>query len=107
MIDITNYHIKTMTGKIYKILPLFQEENEGLTTYISSLIYELEGLSERVDEKQNSMLQTIIDVLEHVYNDSLAPNPDINIVRREILNCTNLFQKMFERSGSDELPWTL
>lgn len=96
MLAITDLHIKKMTGKIFKVLPLFQEENEGLTIYIGSLLYELEGFSERLNEQQNSVLQSIVDILENVYNDSLAPSPDIMIIRREVLNCVSLFKKMFE-----------
>lgn len=94
---ITKTHIETVTGKIYKILPLFEDRNSGLTTYIGSLIYELVGMSARLNARQNSMLQTIVDTLEHVYDDSLAPDPDLEIIRREVLGCTNLFKKMFEQ----------
>lgn len=93
---ITIAHIETVTGKIWKVLPLFEDKNSGLTAYIGSLIYELEGLSVRLDPQQESMLQTITDVLRHVYDDSLVPDPDLKIIRREILGCTSLFNKIFE-----------
>lgn len=92
----SKYHTERVKGKIFKVLPLFQEGNKGLTSYIGSLIYELNGMSERLNERQESMLRSIIDVLEEVYNDSIAPNPDMETVRKEILNCVSLFQKLSE-----------
>lgn len=92
--EIREVHYKRLQGKIYKIYMFFNEGNEGLTTYISSLIYELEGLGYLLNDKQYSMLLTIISTLEHFYDDSLSPAPDLNTIRREWLNCLNLIDKM-------------
>lgn len=94
---ITETHIKTVTGKIWKILPLFESENEGITTYIDSLIYELEGLATRLNEQQGSMLQSITDVLRRVRKESTLSEPDLTTIRREVLSCTSLFNKIFEQ----------
>lgn len=94
--EITKKHIETVTGKIWKILPLFEDKNEGVGVYIDSLIYELEGLSNRLNEQQNSMLQSITDVLRRLGEESVVPEPDLKVIRREVLGCTSLFNKMFK-----------
>jgi len=94
-------HYKKLQGKIYKIYMFFTEGNEGLTTYISSLIYELEGLDNRLNDKQHSILITVISILEHFYDDSFAPEPDLLTIRREWLNCLNLIDKISECEERD------
>lgn len=91
-----------LKDKIFKIHPFFIEKNEGLTTYISSLIYELQGLDSRVNKTQSNILQTIISIMEHFYDDSFAPDPDLNIIRREWLNCMNLVDKVSEHGDKNE-----
>lgn len=93
--EITRTHIKKLKDKIFKILPLFQSENEGLTKYIGSLIYELEGLQNRMSDEKGSMLITIVSILEHMYDDSLEPKPDIEIIKSEVFGCLTLIEKMF------------
>lgn len=85
---------------MYKVYPFFIENNEGLTTYIDSLIYEFKGRIHDLNDIQASMMQTIIDIHEHFYDDSLAPEPDLHIIRREWLNCMNLIDKISEH-GDD------
>jgi len=93
--EITPKHVEKLKNKVFKILPLFQSENVGLTRYIDSLIYELEGLRNRLNEEQESMMITIISVLEHMYDDSLSPSPDIDIIKREVFSNISLIEKMF------------
>lgn len=87
---------------MFKIYPFFTENNKGLTIYLSSLIYEFEGLEARLNDTQASMIQTIISVFEHFYDDSLAPDPDLEIIRREWLNCMNLIDKIADHGDTDE-----
>lgn len=93
---ITEEHYKTIQGKIFKIMPLFEEENSGLSAYINSVIYEFEGLRKHLNKQQDSMMQTIISILEHFYDDSLAPTPDLIIIRTEWHGIMTLVKKMSE-----------
>lgn len=99
--NIRQEHYKKLQGKVYKIFMFFTEGNEGLTTYIDSLIYEFKGLDHLLNDKQHSMLVTIISLFEHFYDDSLAPNPDLDVIRREWLNCMNLIDKISEHGDTD------
>lgn len=99
---ITETHVEKIKNKVFKVLYLFEGRNEGLTTYIHSTMYELEGLRNRVNPIQDSMLQSIISGLEHMYDDSIAPDPDISIIRREIMGYMNLLDKFYEHGDSHE-----
>lgn len=89
-------HYEKLKNKIFKVYPFFVEGNEGLTTYIDSLLYEFRGLIHELNDTQASMLQTIISIFEHFYDDSLSPDPDLQTIRREWLNCMNLMDKIAE-----------
>lgn len=99
---IRDKHYKRLQGKIFKVFMFFDEGNDGLTTYISSLIRELRGLDYYLNDDQHSVLATILSLLEIIYDDSLAPNPDLKIVRRDWLNCMSLIEKIAELGDSDE-----
>lgn len=94
-------HYKRLVNKVFKIYPFFTEGNEGLTTYIDSLIYELEGLENMLNDTQASMLVTVISIFEHFYDDSLAPDPDLEVIRREWLNCMSLIDKIADCGDTD------
>lgn len=89
-------HYEKLKDKVFKVYPFFVEKNKGLTTYIDSLLYEFRGLMHELNDTQASMLQTVISIFEHFYDDSLAPNPDLKTIRREWLNCLNLIDKIAE-----------
>lgn len=97
---VTKTHVEKLKGKVFKVLYLFEDENEGLTTYIHSTMYELEGLRRRVNVTQESMLLSVISGLEHMYDDSLAPDPDIEVIKREVMGYMSLLDKMFEHGDS-------
>lgn len=101
---ITTTHYETIKGKIFKIFPLFEQENEGVSSYINSVIYEFEGLRIHLNKQQDSMMQTIISRLEHFYIDSLAPNPDLELIRSEWHNSMSLIDKMAEHGDGNEQP---
>lgn len=99
---ITSTHYTTIKSKIFKILPLFEQENSGLPSYINSLIYEFEGLRTFLNDQQDSMMQTIISRLEHFYTDSLTPTPNLELIRNEWHSSMSLIDKMAECGESDE-----
>lgn len=87
---------------MYKVYPFFIEGNDGLSTYINSLIYEFEGRIHGLNDTQASMMQTIIDIYEHFYDDSLTPEPNLEVIRREWLNCMNLMNKIANHGDNNE-----
>ena len=82
-----------LIARIYKILPLYEEENEGFYTYISSLIFELNGIYWSVlDIRDNSEYLTLISVLEAIGDKSLEKNHAT--VKREVFKCIDVIKKL-------------
>lgn len=93
---INSEYIKTLKNRIYKILCLFEEKNEGLTQYIESLIYELYGLQYLIGDQKYQVIISITCILEHFYDDSFMTEYDIPTIRREVFHCLDLIEKSFK-----------
>lgn len=100
--DIFKNYLKLLTDKIYKILPLFEEENEGLFSYVQSLIYELNGTLWAIEELQkNAEYISLIATLESLSNDSIAFDNDHYIIKREVFKCIDIVKKMRNSESGD------
>jgi len=76
MIDNTEkliIYLSSVINSVYKILPLYEERNIGIKTYVESLLFELHGLSNMVDEvisfEYISLLSTLESIKLEVSND--------------------------------------
>lgn len=87
-------YLSTLKDKFYKVLCLFEEKNEGLTKYIDSLIYELYGLYYLLDGENQSKVTTLMCILEHMYDDSLQVDGNLEEIRREIFHSMSLIEKI-------------
>lgn len=98
---VSKEHVERMTGKIFKILPLIQDESPTVASYTSSVLFELRGLSRsfHTSSKQYSMLRTVYDTLmeveRRIQNNELDEKSVLTI-RREIFNSTTLFNNAFK-----------
>ncbi|MGM7720496.1 hypothetical protein [Metabacillus sp. Hm71] len=93
--ELTKEYVKSLKDKFYKLLCLFEERNTGLTQYIDSLNYEIYGLQYLVDKDKTQSVISLICILEHFYDDSLHPEVDLKVIRREIFHCMDLIEKTF------------
>lgn len=92
---ITIEYINSLKNKFYKMLCLFEENNEGLSQNIDSLSYEIYGLQYLVEKEKIPALISLISILEHFYDDSLQPSVDIKVIKREVFHCMDLIEKSF------------
>lgn len=92
---ITNEYVNSLKNKFYKLLCLFEENNEGLSQNIDSLIYEIYGLQYLVEKEKVPVVISLISILEHFYDDSIQPEVDIKVIRREVFHCMDLIEKTF------------
>ena len=95
-IAITPSHVNYLRKKVFKILPLFEEENKGLSKYIYSLIYEIYGLRSLVGEDYKPQFDSILSILSHLYEDSSKANIDLVLIRSEVFHCSDLIKKHFK-----------
>lgn len=93
--EISKIYIEKLKGRLFKILPLMEEKNEGITSYIDSLIYEIYGLQYLVESDKQPFIISVLCILEHLYDDSLQAEINLRQVKREVFHCLDLFEKHY------------
>lgn len=90
-------YLKGLIPRIFKILPLKEEEYETLDIYIDSLLREMIGLANVVDElKLNTNYLSIIGTLENLLDEN-----DIKIFKRDVFKCLDIIKKMRNTNGDN------
>lgn len=87
-------YLSTVVNSVFKILPLYEEKNIGVGTYVESLIFELDGLQDVVSIDNSyeyiSLLSTLASVKREVLNDDGKKA----IIKREVFKCINIIKNM-------------
>lgn len=81
---------KRLTGRIFKILPMREENCSTWTVYIQSLLHELIGGKGLIEEfRNNPDYLSLINTLEALINEE-----DLLVIRREVFKCIDLVKKL-------------
>ena len=98
-ISITPSHVEYLRRKVFKILYLFEENNDGLSKYIHSLMYEIHGLKNLLEESKIPQFDSVLSILYHMYEDSYKTNVDMQNIRSEVFHCSDLIKKSFQAAS--------
>lgn len=81
-----------LTNSIYKILPLYEEEDFGLEKYISSLLIELYGFEKmfKIDEVE---YVSLVSNLEGIKIEITKPM-NKKVVKREVFRCMDIVKRL-------------
>lgn len=91
-----NYFGK-LVNMFYKILPMKENAEPSLPTYLNSLMFELVGAhSLMVSIKNDSQFLTLLSILENLIID---PDCDVSIVKREVFRGISICNKLKDRYG--------
>ena len=90
--ELVRNFFKSLVNRFFKILPM-REQNEGsLVTYMNSLQLELLGAQNLLGELRNDTAYiSLLSILQY-----LIDNPDaaVQTVKREVFNCISLCNKL-------------
>lgn len=93
-------YLETLKNRLFKIIPLFEENNEGIYKYIDSLLFELYGMIYVVEGfEDNSMFLSLIATLESLLDESLVAEYNIPLIRREVFKCLSIIKKIQQKVG--------
>ncbi|AZU98933.1 hypothetical protein PQE68_gp216 [Bacillus phage vB_BanS_Sophrita] len=87
-------YLNSVVNSVFKILPLYEEGNIGVDTYIESLLFELYGLNEAVNIEHSSEYISLLSTLESVKTEIGKTNSRKAIIKREIFKCINIVKNM-------------
>lgn len=86
------YFKEKSVNNIFKILPLYEEKNDNLESYISSLVFELSGLQDCIDYELTDFV-TLIATVSNLKNESLKHN-NKDIIKREVFKAIDISKSL-------------
>lgn len=90
-------YLEASINGIWKILPLYEEQNVGIETYVGSLLFTLYGLDKAVLMNYSHEYVTLVSTLESVKNEIVKKDSEHAVVKREIFKCVNIVNTMILR----------
>lgn len=86
-----NSYLHNLINKVYKILPMKEEQCDTLTSYLLSLKNELIGCYELWDILcDNSQFLTVINIIDYLSKEEY----DISTCKREVFKAIHLIEKV-------------
>lgn len=90
-------YLKGTVNGVYKILPLFEEKNIGIDTYVDSLLFTLYKLDTAVKIDQSHDYITVLATLEAVKDEIAKVTANHSVVKREVFKCINIVKNMIDK----------
>jgi hypothetical protein len=87
-------YLNTVVNSVFKILPLYEENNVGLETYVESLLFELYGLDKVVSMDNSYEYISLLSTLESVKTEVIKEDSKKATVKREVFKCINIVKNM-------------
>jgi hypothetical protein len=87
-------YLNTVVNSVFKILPLYEEKNVGLETYVESLLFELYGLEKVVSMDNSYEYVSLLSTLESVKVEVVKEESKKSTVKREVFKCINIIKNM-------------
>lgn len=93
--SLVDQYLERLKSRIFKILPLIEEKNDGIYSYVDSLIFELNGLQYVVKGLNDSANYiTILSTLESISDELVMKEKDFKFLRSEILRLVSIVNKL-------------
>jgi len=88
-------YLETTKSRVFKILPLLEERNEGVFRYIDSLLFELYGIQYVVQEiKDSTPYLSVLATLESILDETIVETKDFKFIRSEIFKTITLIERL-------------
>lgn len=89
-------YLKSLINKVYKILPMYEEENKNLCSYIQSLERELVGCYRLYDSVcEDAQFLSLIGILRYLHSEEYNQS----VCKQEVFKAIGIIQNIVERTG--------
>ena len=95
-------YLNKVVHSVFKILPLYEEQNEGVKTYIESLLFELYGLENTIAMKHSYEYLSLLSTLESVKDEISKEDSKKKVIKRELFKCINIIKNMIGKLEEGE-----
>lgn len=90
-----NNYLEVSKSRIFKILPLLEEENEGVYRYVDSLLFELYGLQYVINGvKESYNYLSLLCALESILDEIIVQERDLKFIRSEVFRLLGTVEKI-------------
>jgi len=88
-------YLEITKNRIFKILPLLEDKNEGLYHYIDSLLFEIYGLQYVINGvKDSHNYLSLLCTLESILDEVIVRERDLKFIRSEIFRSIGTVEKL-------------
>lgn len=94
-------HLNSIVNSVFKVLPLYEEQNVGLKAYIESLLFELYGLQNIIEINHSHEYLSLLSTLESIKVEIKSENGKKSIVKREVFKSINIVKNMVGKLEED------
>lgn len=95
-------YLNSVVNSVFKILPLYEEGNYGIKTYLESLLLELYNLEKAIKIEHSYEYISLLATLEAVKSEIFKEDSKKPVVKREIFKCINIIKNMVGRLEEGE-----
>ena len=95
-------YLNSIVNSVFKILPLYEEDNYGIKTYLESLLLELYNLVTVIQIEHRYEYISLLATLEAVKSEIFKEESKKPVVKREIFKCINIIKNMVGRLEEGE-----
>ena len=90
-------YFDSLINSIFKVLPLYEENNVGIETYIESLLFELYGLNEVIKIEDSYEYVAMLSTLESVKKEVVKLDSKKRVIKREVFKCISIVKSIMGR----------
>lgn len=90
--NLLNSYFSNLVNQFFKILPMRENEEDSLITYMQSLQVELIGCKSFIPElNENSFYLTLLSLLQYLIDN---PDSSVVVVKREVFRAISICHKL-------------
>lgn len=89
-------YLKQLINKVYKILPMYEEENANLRSYIQSLEREMTGTYRLCDSIcEDAKFLSVIGIIHYLHTEEY----DVKVCKQEVFKAIGIIESIIGRVG--------
>lgn len=86
--------LDSLVNSVFKILPLYEENNVGVEVYIESLLFDLYSYEDVVHTSDSAEYISIMLTLTSLKKEVVNKDSKKSVVKREVFKCINVIKNM-------------
>lgn len=97
----TVFYLESVVSSVFKILPLYEEKNSGLSKYIESLVFELDSFQDTFYVEESPEYGSLMNTLRSLKKEVDKEDSKKSTVKREVFKCINVIKNLSGKIGDE------